>query len=381
MKLLSVVVFSVFLGVVFAVEDQPKKKLLIKKRPKNHTDSTLPQTLHHTPTSPLTLLNSSLYSKRSNSTLYSKLRSRLGRLSNVTMTTTPSSHLLIPIPSSQQKPYQPVIVSTQATPTGGHQKDSMITYKLNKMFVPLGIYGRVLNNSEVAMETGKRKLKQYRPADSVSITNEKPDINQVSMTTGRPVALETIKLENRKYTQSVMPPPLPLDTSHVDSHVTGKVGGIFKNLRERVEQVNIPSLIHKGLSNLGQLTKSQWGMTDEGGDFGGAYSTVGKVTKDNVIVSVPGGKLPDYSISASGGGGQALEFFRRRPHLRATKQWRSYLFPPSHAHLAEVFNPKKSGKQFDKLWERITQKYSLQELDLARREAFRVFEGGEGCLS
>lgn len=55
------------------------------------------------------------------------------------------------------------------------------------------------------------------------------------------------------------------------------------------------------------------------------------------------------------------------------------MFPPSHAHLAEVFNPKKSGKQFDKLWERITQKYSLQELDLARREAFRVFEGGEGA--
>jgi len=53
-----------------------------------------------------------------------------------------SSSIIIPIPDSQRKAYHPVIMHSSTAAPG--QSSKLTTYKLNKLFVPMGIYGKVL---------------------------------------------------------------------------------------------------------------------------------------------------------------------------------------------------------------------------------------------
>ena len=59
--------------------------------------------------------------------------------------------IIIPVPPSQRKPYHPVIMQVTKTPAVSsteRPQTKVVTYKLNKMFVPIGIYGKVLPKSE-----------------------------------------------------------------------------------------------------------------------------------------------------------------------------------------------------------------------------------------
>lgn len=62
--------------------------------------------------------------------------------------------IIIPVPPSQRKPYHPVIMQVTKTPTTPESlpETKVVTYKLNKMFVPMGIYGKVLPKSATQAE-------------------------------------------------------------------------------------------------------------------------------------------------------------------------------------------------------------------------------------
>lgn len=96
------------------------------------------------------------------------------------------SMIMIPVPESQRKPYQPVIMqvtkSNESASTAA-PSTNVVTYKLNKMFVPMGIYGRVVHDSENATSTSQEagvKGPEVRHKGTQSESSEKTSGVKVS---------------------------------------------------------------------------------------------------------------------------------------------------------------------------------------------------------
>lgn len=128
-----------------------------------------------------------------------------------------SSLVMIPLPPNQRKPYTPVIMQVSKSTTA-KPETTVHTYKLNKMFVPIGIYGKVLENGngtegadnqgsaenqkpsntvstsvrhkgtdDSSEKKNSRSARRHKGiAESVQLTYEKSDPATVSLTTERP---------------------------------------------------------------------------------------------------------------------------------------------------------------------------------------------------
>jgi hypothetical protein len=164
---------------------------------------------------------------------------------------------MIPIPLPQQKPYQPVIMQNSKN----QSESKVLTYKLNKMFVPMGIYGKVLNQSGKSVDI-----------DNIKITNEKVDADKMSFTTGR----SDVRFTTENY-KDFLRVPGPLEISTEKSYF------------------NLPGLIHQGISSVGGFFSGS-SSSNRNDQLGSGSAHYGQISGENVIASVPGGKLPSYGM-------------------------------------------------------------------------------------
>ncbi|CAL8108704.1 unnamed protein product [Orchesella dallaii] len=248
---------------------------------------------------------------------FAQLKDRLGITADAS-TTTPSprnsSLVMIPLPPNQRKPYTPVIMQVSKSTTASPET-KVQTFKLNKMFVPIGIYGKVIENGTESSETvnipsnastpapqikhrgtaepsSNRKVKgiadsvdltySYRPkADKVSLTTVRPDIGAISITTEMNELFSSLSnnnvrrgdssLHSSEYNHSpwnkvsnndgmtLMTPP-SLGTPGPGQYPTRKNSGLsfVDSITDSMSRIPslVPSLFHKGLTSLASMTSS-----------------------------------------------------------------------------------------------------------------------------